>query len=44
MHNFFEAKGRKLEARRAESGGGVLERGSEPPPHQLLDDLHGGVL
>ena len=28
VHNFFEAKGRKLEARRAESGDRVLGRGS----------------
>jgi len=31
VHNFFEAKGRKLEARRAESG--------ERAPHQLLGSL-----
>ena len=27
--------GPTLEARRAESGEGFLERGSEPPPHQV---------
>jgi len=30
MHNFFEAKGRKLKARRAENGSGVFGRGSKP--------------
>jgi len=36
MHNFFEAKDRKLKAHRAENGSGVFGRGSEPPHHQLL--------
>jgi len=31
MHNFFEAKGRKLKACMAENGSGVFGRGSEPP-------------
>jgi len=39
MHNFFEAKGRKLEL------GGVRfwGRGSELPPHQMLGGLWSGV-
>jgi len=43
MHNFFEAKGRKLEACRAESGGRVLRRGIKPPPHQLLGGLGSAI-
>jgi len=30
-------EGLSVEAQRAESGGGVLVRGSQPPPHQLWD-------
>ena len=39
MHNLFEANwGRKLEAREAEIGGGVLGKAAIPP-HQLLGGL-----
>ena len=39
MHNLFEAKGRKVETHRDESGVRFLGRGSELPPHQLLGGL-----
>jgi len=39
MHNFFEAKGRKLEGRRAKNSDGVFGRGS----HQLLGGLGSAV-
>ena len=39
MHNFFEAKGQKLETHRDESVVGFWGAGSELPPHQLLGGL-----
>jgi len=37
MHNFFEAKDRKLDARRTKSGQrGFGEAAVSSPPHQLL--------